>query len=69
MIYITRQGEMLDQICARRYGTEHGTTEDVLAANPGLAALGPLLPPALAIALPDVPKPSKRAAPPVNLWD
>ena len=30
------QGDTLDQVCHRHYGTTKGVTEQVLRANPGL---------------------------------
>lgn len=68
--YVTAQGEMLDAICKRHYGCERGATEAVLAANPGLAARGPVLPMGLEIVLPDLPPAEttpRRAT--VNLFD
>jgi phage tail protein X len=53
--YTTAPDEMLDAICKRHYGCERGSTEAVLAANPGLAALGPTLPAGVEIELPDLP--------------
>lgn len=66
--YITRQGDMVDGICRRHYGTERVTTERVLDANPGLAALGPVLEEGVTIRLPDLP-PQPKIVPTVNLWD
>jgi len=34
MKYRTRDGDMIDQICATHYGTETGHSERVYAANP-----------------------------------
>lgn len=31
------QGDTLDQLCHRHYGTTEGATEQVLRANPGLS--------------------------------
>lgn len=56
--YITqRDGERLDLICWRWYGTLSGRVlERVLDANPGLAARNPAaLPSATVIAMPDAP--------------
>jgi len=48
------QGETLDLVIRRAYGT---VTADLLAAaleaNPGLAALGPILPTGTLVSLPD----------------
>ncbi|WGS42165.1 tail protein X [Burkholderia sp. JSH-S8] len=38
------QGETLDALCWRHYGSTAGTVEAVLEANPGLAELGVVLP-------------------------
>ncbi|ENA2185168.1 tail protein X, partial [Escherichia coli] len=38
------QGDTLDAICVRYYGRTEGVVETVLAANPGLAELGAMLP-------------------------
>ena len=54
-------------ICARYYGRTEGVFEEVLAANPGLAGLGAVLPHGTPVDLPEV-----QAAPvseTVNLWD
>jgi phage tail protein X len=42
-------------------------TETVLAANPGLAALGPVLPMGTAMTMPDLPK-KTTARPLISLW-
>lgn len=65
---VTRPGEMIDQACRRAYGTETGTVEAVLAANPGLAALPYRLPGGTVIRLPELAAPS-RSDPVVKLWD
>lgn len=67
--YVTKQGEMLDLICFRFYGRSGQVTEAVLAANPGLAALGPILPFGTRILLPDPPAEKTVARPLVSLWD
>lgn len=53
-VYHTKDGDVLDLICHRHYGDEHGTTEAVLAANPGLADQPVVLPLGLDIILPDL---------------
>ena len=67
-IYTTRQGEVLDAICHRHHGRTREVAEIVLAANPGLAALGAVLPFATPIVWPDIAQQSKRR-PLVGLWD
>jgi len=65
--YRTKDGDMLDAICFRHYGTSTRTTELVLDANPGLADLGARLASGVEIYLPDM-KPEPAVAP-VRLWD
>lgn len=62
-----RQGETLDAVCQRYLGRTAGVTEQVLALNTGLAALGALLPLGTAITLPDLP--TQALPPQVQLWD
>lgn len=46
-------GERLDRIAKKLYGTEQGgTVEALLDANPGLAALGPIVPDGAVIFVP-----------------
>jgi len=67
--YTTRQGDRIDYICWKHYGTERGgTVEAVLEANPGIGAYGPTLPAGLAITLPELTKPA-LAETVINLWD
>jgi len=66
--YLTKQGDMVDAICYAKYGYTAGATEAVLAANPGLADLGPVLPANITISLPTIaPTPSPVIAT-VDLW-
>jgi phage tail protein X len=62
------QGELIDAICRRVYGDESGYVEQVLAVNPGLAAVSPILPLGTAVALPVLVKASE-VVPVVSLWD
>jgi phage tail protein X len=66
-IYITRQFDVIDEICARYYGRTQQTVEAVLLANPDLADLAPILPEGLKISLPDLPEPSTSES--VRIWD
>lgn len=61
------QGDTLDVICMRYYGRTAGVVETVLAANPGLAELGVVLPHGTAVELPEVQ--SSPVIESVNLWD
>ena len=65
--YRTVDGDVLDAICWRRYG-EDGARQvpAVLAANPGLAERGPILPAGVTIALPDRPVSTEVTV--VRLW-
>ena len=62
-----QQGDTLDVICARYYGRTEGVFETVLAANPGLAELGAVLPHGTAVELHELQTSAVREA--VNLWD
>ncbi|UYU32450.1 tail protein X [Siccibacter colletis] len=64
---IASQGDTLDVICQRYYGRTQGVVESVLAANPGLASHGVILPHGTAVELPEVPASPTREN--VNLWD
>jgi len=55
LYYVSVDGDMLDQIVAGHYGdTLGGKVEAVIAANPGIAALGAVLDAGLRIRLPDL---------------
>jgi phage tail protein X len=62
------QGDTLDQICQRHLGRTGGITEAVLDANPGLAALGAVLPMGTPVILPDT-APIAAPAELLQLWD
>lgn len=61
------QGDTLDLILFRHYGYTAGITEQVLNLNPGLAALGPILPTATLINMPAAPTQAEQ--PMLQLWD
>ncbi len=63
--YLTRDGDMLDWICWRHYGRSD-TLEVVLAANPGLAECGPVLPAGIELTLPDIPPPAPQRI--LRIW-
>lgn len=63
--YRTREGDTVDFICWHIYGATSGVVEQVLDANPGLAALGPVLPVGTLVTLPEV---SQSSAEEVALW-
>ena len=60
-VVYTAPGDVLDEICWRRYGRADAVAM-VLAANPGLAEAAPVLPAGIPIVLPDLP-PAARATP------
>ena len=66
--YMTKQGQTVDLVCLDHYGRTAEVTETVLSANPGLAALGPVLPMGTAIVMPDIAK-KTTATKLVSLWD
>lgn len=61
------QGDTLDALCWRHYGRTHAVLEPVYDANPGLAALGAILPHGYPVELPDLPPATQRET--VQLWD
>lgn len=64
-VYRTIDGDMLDLICHRELGAS-AHVPAVLAANPGLAALGPVYSAGVSITLPDVAEPVATGQ--VRLW-
>jgi phage tail protein X len=67
-IYVTRDGDVIDQVCWRYYGRTRGTVEKVLKANPH--ALGtPVLSAGVELTLPEIPAPTVPEAPRVRLFD
>lgn len=52
--YRTKEGDTVDLICWHIYGATSGVVEQVYNANPGLAALGPVLPVGTLVNLPEV---------------
>ena len=61
-----KEGLMLDEVVQRLYGKTDGPIEAVLDANPGLAALGVILPLGTVIRVPDFVEPKPEE--PVRLW-
>jgi phage tail protein X len=62
----TLGGEMLDQVAHRHYKGRPGALDVVIAANPGLSKIGPVLPAGVDIVLPDLPEVKNEG---VTLWD
>lgn len=67
MIYRTKDGDVLDALCRKQYGKGTNWVEEVIAANPGLARLGPVLPSGVLITFPDVIE-DEPEAPAIRLW-
>ena len=65
--YRAKEGEMVDGICQDYYGRTRGVVEQVLAANPGLAAQGPRLPAGTLVRLPEIE--GVEGAEAMNIWD
>lgn len=63
---IARAFDTVDLLCWRHLGRTAGTTEATLAANPGLAGIGPHLPAGHRVTL-VAPPPVPRTL--VQLWD
>jgi phage tail protein X len=69
VIFRSNQGETLDALCLRVLGRTAGVTESALAANPGLADLGPVLPIGTAVNLPDTVQAAQSQTALVQLWN
>ncbi|MGX5723333.1 tail protein X [Shinella zoogloeoides] len=66
--YITKAGQTVDLVCLDFYGRTRSTTEIVLDANPGVAALDPILPIGTVLVMPDIDiRPAAREL--VKLWE
>jgi len=63
------QGETLDALCQRVLGRTGGVVESALAANPGLADLGPVLPMGTPVQLPDATIATQTETALVQLWN
>jgi len=68
MIVPALQGETLDALCQRALGRTDSVTEAALAANPGLADLGPVLPQGYPVSLPDTVHAASSVTAQVQLW-
>ncbi|KPU83675.1 hypothetical protein JI58_08055 [Marinosulfonomonas sp. PRT-SC04] len=66
-MHITSENDALDLICARHYGRQAGAVEQVLEANPDIAAVAHRLPTGLEITLPDIVAGGGQRT--VKLWD
>lgn len=67
--YTTADGDMLDEIAWKYYGTtDAGQVESILVANPNLADLGPVFAAGVIIVLPDASS-AAQTTQGVKLWD
>lgn len=67
MRILAQQHDTLDAMCWRYYGRTEGVTEKVLAANPGLADIGPILPHGYPVEMPEVSAATTTQN--LQLWD
>lgn len=69
MQYVTKQGDVLDDVVNRQYGVgTWAVVQQVLDANPGLAEHGAVLPAGLLVTLPEIQNPTTTTKS-VALWD
>ncbi|MEC4090147.1 tail protein X [Pseudoalteromonas rubra] len=61
------QGDTVDAICYRHYGSTTGITEQVIGANPHIANLPPVLPTNTLVMLPEISRPASPTL--IKLWD
>lgn len=64
-----QQGDTIDRLIWREAGLGAAALGTVLAANPGLAALGPVLPAGTPVILPEITAPALPTRDIVQLWD
>lgn len=63
-----QQGDTLDSLCWRHLGSS-AAVEAALEINPGLAALGPILPTGHLVTLPDAAPAASTGKTLLQLWD
>ena len=68
VVYVAQDGDMLDLVAYRRYGTV-AAVRHVQAANPDLTGRGPRLAAGTRVRLPDLRTTPEEAARYVQLWD
>jgi phage tail protein X len=70
MKVMANQGDTLDLLCHRHLGRTAGVVEEAYQLNPGLAAIGPVLPMGYEVNLPE-PAAAAQAEtkPTIQLWD
>lgn len=66
---VSGEGITLDKLLWRHYGARgYALLETALAANPGLAVLGPILPLGTSVVIPDLPQASAQTVTVVTLF-
>lgn len=68
LVELSREGETVDAVVWRVIAGDAAAVEAVLAASPGLASLGPILPPGTPVTIPATAA-APATAPLVQLWD
>lgn len=66
IIYVTKDGDVLDAICWEYYGSTTGIVEKVLEANRHIADMGAIFEAGVKITLPDLDQ--EEATESVKLW-
>lgn len=69
MVVKALAGETLDAIVWRVLGRTRDVTEQALAMNPGLAALGPKLPEGTKVTVPEISKTAPPTRETIQLWN
>jgi phage tail protein X len=64
--YVTKDGDVLDAICWKYYGSTTGVVEKVLEANRHLAELGAIFSAGVKIILPDLTQEEETES--IKLW-
>jgi phage tail protein X len=66
--YLTKEGDMLDEIAYRYYGsTTNKVVENIIDANFNISNYGPILPSGILIELPEIKQTVEKRK--VKLWD
>jgi phage tail protein X len=66
IIYVTKDGDVLDAICFQYYGSTTGIVEKVLEANRHIADIGAIFEAGVKITLPDLNQ--EEATESIKLW-
>jgi phage tail protein X len=66
IIYVTKDGDVLDAICFQYYGSTTGIVEKVLEANRHIADIGAIFEAGVKITLPDLDQ--EEATESIKLW-